>query len=70
MRLTESQASKLFQGELVKHETFVKEIVTVPLDQNEFDALVSFSYNLGPGNLRKLVTPKNRLNGGNRTTTA
>jgi len=68
MRLTEAQASKLFQGELVKHEAFVKEIVTVSLDQNEFDALVSFSYNLGPGNLRKLV--ENRLNKGNRTATA
>ena len=27
-----------------------------PLSQNQFDALVSFSYNCGAGNLKKLVT--------------
>lgn len=62
MRLTRAQAETMFKAELVKHENAVKSIVTAKLDQNEFDALVSFSYNLGAGNLKKLVTGPGRLN--------
>lgn len=69
-RMTRAEAEARLQAELIKHEKFVKEIVQVPLDQNEFDALVSFCYNLGPGWLKKLVEPKGRLNDGGRQSTA
>jgi lysozyme len=65
---TKEQAEAAFRRELAKHEQFVTQIVTVPLNQNEFDALVSFCYNLGPNNLRTLVA--NRLNKNKRMETA
>lgn len=65
---TKDQAEAAFRRELAKHEQFVTQIVTVPLNQNEFDALVSFCYNLGPNNLRTLVA--NRLNKNKRMETA
>lgn len=65
---TKEQAEQAFRRELEKHEKFVQQIVTVPLNQNEFDALTSFCYNCGPNNLKTLVT--NRLNKNKRGDTA
>lgn len=64
---TEEKARDELRKELAKHESYVTQYVTVPIGQNEFDALVSFSYNCGPANLKKLVS---RLNKGDRTGTA
>ena len=64
---SEEKARNELKKELAKHEGYVTQYVTVPMNQNEFDALVSFSYNCGPGNLKKLVV---RLNKGDRTGTA
>lgn len=64
---TEAQATDALLKEIGKHEAYVTQYVTVPINQNEFDALVSFSYNCGPGNLKKLIT---RLNKGDRIGTA
>lgn len=36
---------------LVKYENAVSRYVSVPLTQNQFDALVSFCYNVGQSNL-------------------
>ena len=36
-----------------------KGIITFPLTQNQFDALTSFCYNFGAGNLQKLVSGRN-----------
>ena len=36
-----------------KAEYFVNKFVTVPLTQNEFDALVSFTFNVGGANFQK-----------------
>lgn len=65
---TEQQAREALDRELDKHEKFVNQIVTVPLNQNEFDALVSFCYNCGPDNLETLV--RSRLNKNKRGDTA
>ncbi|RYD63107.1 MAG: hypothetical protein EOP83_12960 [Verrucomicrobiaceae bacterium] len=43
----------------------VDKVVTVPLSENQRLALISFAFNLGEGNLRKLVCGSDRLNEGN-----
>ncbi|AOP98032.1 lysozyme [Enterobacter roggenkampii] len=44
---TQEQADKAFLNDLNKFEQGVNSLVTVPLTQGQFDALVSFSYNVG-----------------------
>jgi lysozyme len=48
--ITEAQGEALLQADLRKFEAGVDKLVTVTLTQEQFDALVSFSYNLGLGN--------------------
>jgi len=52
-RWTEAQATERLAAEIAKFETAVDQLVTVPLNQNQFDALVSFAYNCGAGALKK-----------------
>lgn len=54
-------AKKLLKEDLAKYAASVnncvkKGLITFPLTQNQFDALTSFCYNCGAGNLQKLVT--------------
>jgi lysozyme len=49
---TKEQSDAAFERELSKFESAVNRLVTVPLNQNQFDALVSFSYNCGIGALQ------------------
>ncbi len=44
---TQAQASALFSNTLGQYEDAVNSYVKVPLMQNQFDALVSFTYNEG-----------------------
>lgn len=44
---TREEAEEGLRRELAKHEALVASLVTVPLTQHQFDALVSFSYNVG-----------------------
>lgn len=53
MRWTREEADAAFMRELSKFERAVDRLVTVEMNQNEFDALVSFSYNCGEGALSK-----------------
>ena len=47
--LTTEQAQDLLQKDLVRFEAVVNEKVTVALTQNQYDALVSFAFNVGDG---------------------
>jgi lysozyme len=54
--ITEAEALSTFSSDLVsKAEVFVSRIRS-PLNQNQFDSLVSFCYNLGCGTLQNLVS--------------
>ena len=48
---SESHANRMLEVELEEYEGYVDKYVTAPLGQNQFDALVSWTYNLGGGNL-------------------
>tara|TARA_R100000935_G_scaffold34356_1_gene54974 strand:+ start:1737 stop:2180 length:444 start_codon:yes stop_codon:yes gene_type:complete len=49
---SQEQAEEWFAEELPEYESYVNDMVEVSLLQNQFDALVSWVYNLGPSNLR------------------
>ncbi len=50
---TREEAEDGLRREMAKHEANVHRLVTVPLTQGQFDALVSLCYNIGAGNLKK-----------------
>lgn len=50
--ITEAKASELLLAVLTKYEDAVNRYAQKPINQNQFDALVSFTYNLGMENLR------------------
>jgi len=51
--ITQEEADKLLKGDILKFEQYVEDNVIVELDQGQFDALVAWTFNLGPGNLRE-----------------
>lgn len=51
--LTEKEASELLINQLSEYENSIKILTKKPINQNQFDALVSFTYNLGAANLSK-----------------
>lgn len=51
--ITQVQALDYLKQDVKKFATSVTQVVTVPLNQNRFDALVSFTYNLGASALAR-----------------
>lgn len=62
-KITQAQAEQLLKDDLVKYENGVNSLNRYIFNQNEFDALVSFAYNLGVGNLSKLTANQTRNKG-------
>lgn len=47
MKIDQRTADLLFKQDLIIHTNNVSRLVKVPITQNQFDALVSFEYNVG-----------------------
>ena len=52
MSISMQEAEELLAHELKEYEGYINSMVNVPLKQNEFDALVSWVFNLGPTSLK------------------
>ncbi len=56
---TKGEALEMFGREMVKHVAAVNKAVKVDVSQDQFDALVSFSYNCGTGAVGKVAAVLN-----------
>ena len=63
MKITEEKANELLREDVRKFENLINRIVTVPLTQNQFNALVSWAFNVGE-NAVKNSTLIRKLNSG------
>ena len=61
--ITADEAHRLLIQDVIDHESHIKRLVTVPLKQQEFDALSSWVFNLGGGSLAGSTLLK-KLNAG------
>jgi GH24 family phage-related lysozyme (muramidase) len=53
LKISQARALEILDVDLDEYEEAVNRLVRVPLTQGQFDALVSFAFNCGTGNLRK-----------------
>lgn len=61
--ITAAQADQFLLSDLSEAESAVERLITVPLNDNQFAALVSFTFNLGGGSL-EISTLRKELNRG------
>ena len=50
--VTQQEADKILEEDMKEYEGYINDYVTVDLNQNQFDSLVSWVFNLGPNNLK------------------
>ena len=63
LKITQQQAESYLASDLQRFEADVARLISVDLNQDEFDACVSFTFNVGPGNLQS-STFRRRMNAG------
>ncbi len=63
MKITAAEAEKILARDLGKYEQAVDKVVTVKPTPNQFSAMVSLCYNIGPGNFAGSSVVR-RLNAG------
>lgn len=61
--ITQAQADNLLKADLSKFETGITDLMEVPINENQFSALVSLAFNIGLGALSKSGL-LNKLNNG------
>lgn len=66
LTITAAQADNLMEMDLQMTEAAVNHQVNVPMTQNQFDALVSFTFNVGSGNFAASTLLRD-VNSGNVT---
>lgn len=64
-KISEREAEELLKRDLEPRERAVKQLVSVSMNQNEFDALVSLVYNIGAGGFTR-STVRRKLNKNDR----
>ena len=69
MVISQQEGHRLLRQDLQIYENAVHNLVSVPVNQNQFDALVSFTYNVGRGALSQ-STLLRKLTQGNYTEAA
>ena len=63
MEITEDEAELILKEDLKRFEQSVTQLITVSLTQREFDAIVSFAFNVGTGALKE-STFRRHINSG------
>lgn len=69
LQITSEECDEILARDLQKTEQAVRSLITVPVTQCEFDALVSLAFNIGAGNFAKSSVHRD-LNAGNRAAAA
>lgn len=62
-RITEAEAERLLRNDLARFEAAISRLVTVPLTDGQYGALVSWAFNVGEGAAKKSALVR-RLNAG------
>lgn len=60
--ISQEQSDELLMNDLDEFDRYVRNMVDVPLEQHQFDSLVSLVFNIGPGNFQT-STVRKRING-------